>query len=124
MLLPSSLIIMSMLKESDSQEDSLNSSVSGPQPGPAVILDDLIGAAEIAVKKTEEHVFNKNKTIDELFPDTTGNIRLSVIFKVYCVPDHEARHKLDFVDANGNASMIRASCSQRAKVAVKEDYKT
>ena len=58
---------MSVLKESDSQEDSLNSSVSGPQPGPAVILDDLIGAAEIAAKKTEEHFFNKNKTIGDVF---------------------------------------------------------
>ena len=70
-----------------------------------------------------KNICSTRKHIDELFPDTTGNIRLSVIFKVYCVPDHEARHKLDFLDANGNASMIRASCNQRANVAVKENFK-
>ena len=113
-------ITMSSLKEtspcvSDSPDDSL-SSCSGP-------VLHLIDAAEIAVQRSEDHFFNTDKSIDELFPNTTGNIRLHAIFKVYAVPDHETRTKLDFFDSNGNPSMVRAACNQRANSAVKENYK-
>ena len=112
---------MSPVANDSPLDDSLDSECLAQPMQPAAL--QLINAAEIATKRTEEHFFSNEKKIDELFPDTTGNIRLAAIFKVYAVPDAEARHKLNFFDASGKPTMEKASCNQRANYAVKENYK-